>query len=112
MQDYHKQWKTFLNETEVAHEIDARLEYDKGVRNQTYILHDVREIEGVRVVTVTSPVETHGGVEQVDVVIKYDVPPGNTPDGFISFLKVQIRKIQGIRESGSVIFLRKRTVEI
>ena len=52
---------------EIGFETDAVLIYDKTVRKQKYVLNSLREIAGVRIVTVISPTEDQAGNQAVGI---------------------------------------------
>jgi len=94
----NKEWKKFLltEEKELNYQTRCRITYDKERRNQTYVLNDVREIIGVRVVTIIEPVRIHGGLEEVGVLIKYDPQLGATLRSYMPKLKRLIKSIDGV----------------
>ena len=95
--NFYKIWKNHLSEEkEWNYHTECDVVYDSKVRNQTYVLNDVREILGVRIVTVTDPVEVHGGLEMVKVMLKYDPPPGQPLVSFMPYLKRNMLRINGI----------------
>jgi len=98
-----------LREAELNYETDCKIVYDKAIRNQTYVLNDVRELLGVRVVTITEPVRIHGGLESVVVRLKYDPPPGESVVTFIPKLKRMVKAVDGIK---TIKFLHTDKVEI
>jgi len=99
MGDISKNWKNFINEAEreYNYQADCMVTYNSAERNQTYILNDIREIVGVRIVHVTEPVEVHGGVETVSVKMKFDPPRPYTIHTFITFLRRAVKGVQGVR---------------
>tara|TARA_Y100000034_G_scaffold104083_1_gene130356 strand:- start:145 stop:483 length:339 start_codon:yes stop_codon:yes gene_type:complete len=99
MHDINKSWKNFINEAvrEYNYQADSTVTYDSSERNQTYILNDVRELVGVRIVHVTEPVEQHGGLETVAVRMKFDPPRPYTIHTFVSYLKRAIKGIDGVK---------------
>ena len=98
-----------LREAEVNYETSCKIVYDKTIRNQTYVLNDVRELLGVRVVTITEPVSVHGGLESVMVKLKYDPPPGESIVTFIPKLKRMIKSVDGVK---TMKFIHTDKVEI
>ncbi len=98
-----------LRETELNYETSCKIVYDKIIRNQTYVLNDVRELLGVRVVTITDPVKVHGGLESVMVRLKYDPPPGESVVTFIPKLKRMMKSIEGIK---TIKFVHTDKVEV
>jgi hypothetical protein len=98
-----------LRETELNYETACKIIYDKTIRNQTYVLNDIRELLGVRVVTITEPVREHGGLESVLVKLKYDPPPGEPIVAFIPKLKRMIKSVTGVK---TIKFLHTDKVEI
>ena len=98
-----------LREAEINYETVCKIVYDKSIRNQTYVLNDVRELLGVRVVTITEPVQIHGGLESVMVKLKYDPPAGESVVTFIPKLKRMIKSVDGIK---TIKFLHTDKVEI
>jgi len=94
-------WKSFLSEArqiEYAYQTLALIKYDSMRRNQTFILHDIRELCGVRVVDVSEPVETHGEVEEVKILIKHDIPKSFSGiKEYIRILQTSIKAIEGVQ---------------
>ena len=106
-------WKEFLSEArqiEYAYETLAMVKYDSTKRNQTFILHDIRELCGVRVVDVAEPVESHGDIEEVKVRIKHDVPSTfSTLREYLEILQTSIKAIQGVQ---GAVMLANNQVEL
>jgi hypothetical protein len=83
---------------EIGFETDAVLIYDKSIRKQKYVLNSLREIAGVRIVTVISPTQPQGENQAVGIRIKY------TPDrkqpllSYNTFLKRNILTTKGVEQ--------------
>tara|TARA_R110000824_G_scaffold258474_4_gene447438 strand:- start:420 stop:752 length:333 start_codon:yes stop_codon:yes gene_type:complete len=94
-------WKGFLSEArqiEYAYETLAAVKYNSSKRNQTFILHDIRELCGVRVVDVAEPVGTHGDIEEVKVLIKHDIPSSfSSLKEYLVILQTSIKAISGVQ---------------
>jgi len=94
---------------EVGFETDSVLIYDKTARKQKYILNSLREIAGVRIVTVISPTEDQGDHQAVGIRIKYSPVQRRELTSYTSFLKQSIFAIKGVN---SVRFLRTIKVDL
>ena len=106
-------WKEFLSEArqiEYAYETLAMVKYDSTKRNQTFVLHDIRELCGVRVVDVAEPVESHGDIEEVKVRIKRGVPSTfSTLREYLEILQTSIKAIQRVQ---GAVMLANNQVEL
>jgi hypothetical protein len=99
-----KKWKDYkLNEEErkqgtieIGYETDAALIYDKTIRPQKYCLNSIREIEGVRIVNVTSPVDQLPSGQLVGVRLKFTPVKKAEITTFTSFLRGEILSIKGV----------------
>ena len=99
-----KKWKNYkLNEQErkqgrieIGYETDAALIYDKAIRAQKYCLNSIREIEGVRIVNVTSPVDQLPSGQLVGIRLKFTPVKKAEITTFTSFLRGEILAIKGV----------------
>lgn len=99
-----KKWKKYrLNEqerkqgsVEIGYETDAALVYDKSIRKQKYCLNSIREIEGVRIVNVISPVDQLPSGQLVGIRLKYTPIKKAEITTFTSFLRGEILAIKGV----------------
>jgi hypothetical protein len=112
-----KEWKKFLNEQsndleqviEIGFESSCLLYYDKTTRKQKYILNSIREIAGVRIVTVTTPTVPKGEKQAVGVTIKFSPFRHKDTVSYMAFLKQSILTVKGVN---SVTFLRTAKVQL
>ena len=83
---------------EIGFETDAVLVYDKTVRKQKYVLNSLREIAGVRIVTVISPTEDQSGNQAVGIRIKYSPEKQQPLLTYNTFLKRNILITKGVEQ--------------
>jgi|10_taG_2_1085330.scaffolds.fasta_scaffold103708_3 hypothetical protein len=108
-------WKEFLLEqtglpeetVEIGFESECLLYYDKRARKQKYILNSIREVAGVRIVTVTSPTTNQGEKQIVGITIKFTPFRQKTAVSYLAFLKQNILTISGVT---SVVFVHTNKV--
>ena len=81
---------------EIGFETDAVLLYDKSIRKQKYILNSLREISGVRIVTVISPTEDQGANQAVGIRIKYTPDKQQPLLSYNTYLKRNILITMGV----------------
>jgi len=84
------------NIQEIGFETDALLIYDKVTRKQKYVLNSMREIAGVRIVTVVSPTEDRGENQVVGIRIKYTPAKEQAVLSYNTFLKRSILSTKGV----------------
>tara|TARA_R110000824_G_scaffold152806_11_gene324137 strand:+ start:2885 stop:3229 length:345 start_codon:yes stop_codon:yes gene_type:complete len=112
-----KEWKKFLNEqsedaeqvVEIGFESSCMLYYDKEIRKQKYILNSIREVAGVRIVTVTTPTVAKGAKQAVGVTIKFSPFRHKNTVSYIAFLKQSILTVKGVN---TITFLRTTKVQL
>ena len=100
-----QEWKDFLSEQvgqagglkELGYEADCILLYDKEVRKQKYVLNSIREIVGVRIVSVVAPTAPRTDkLESVGIRIKFTPTAGTQYEVYITALKKAILAITGV----------------
>lgn len=99
-----QEWRDFLSEQiqpggvqELGYESDCILLYDKEVRKQKYVLNSIREILGVRIVSVVAPTAPRTDkLESVGIRIKFTPAAGAQYEVYITGLKKTILAIKGV----------------
>ena len=94
---------------EIGYETDCLLIYDKLIRKQKYVLNSLREIAGIRIVTVISPTEPRGESQVVGIRLKYTPSREQTLLSYTAFLKRSILSTNGVLQ---VRFLHTTKVKL